>query len=119
MLGGGRAAYAGLPEAVDSAFPVLPEGAVVYHPTSLGWPLAYYAVDPPVYLAAYDRPATLAADLRAYAHPGDVRALLLRACESSAEPLRAVEAAGLRAEVMWRPASEAGCPVVLYTLELP
>ncbi len=91
-VGGDHGAYDGI-DAAAAYLRTLPPGSVVYH-DSLGWPLAYYLLDAPLYVAPFGSPGGLAADLTTFGCGGVMRTLILPAWESHTEPLAAVRAAG-------------------------
>ncbi len=96
-VGSDHGAYDGIDQ-VARLLRTLPEGSVVYY-DSLGWSLAYYLFDAPVFLAPFDSPAALTADLRAFGEGGERRVIVLPGWRSHTEVLDAVAQAGFRSEI--------------------
>jgi len=91
-VGGDHGAYDGIQQ-VAAYLGKQPWGTVIYYDT-LGWTLAYYLFDSAVYLSPFASPSALAADLAAFAVPGEARYLALPGWESHTEILEAVLEAG-------------------------
>ena len=96
-VGGDHGAYDGIGQ-VARLLRTLPEGSIVYY-DSLGWSLTYYLFDAPIFLAPFDSPAALAADLQVFGGGGERRMIVLPGWHSHAEILDAVAQAGFRSKI--------------------
>lgn len=105
-VGGDHGTYDGIDE-VARSLRALPDGSVAYT-DSLGWTLGYYLFDAPLYMASFDSPAALAADLIVFGRDGTPRVLVLPGWGSHAEILRAASDAGFRASLTLETANRHG-----------
>lgn len=100
-VGSDKGAYEGIVETV-TFLSKQPSGTVIYH-QSLGWPLAYYLYDAPLFVTSYGSPAALEADLTAFADQQEAaRLLVLAGFDPVEEALFAVEAAGYEANLVFQ-----------------
>jgi hypothetical protein len=119
-VGGDHGQFDGV-DVVAESLRELPVGSVVYY-TSLGWPLAYYLGDAPIYLASIDSGAALADDLATFAARDSetVRMIVLPDRESHIEILGPAAQAGFQFEPVLETANRQGEPTfVVYRIRQP
>lgn len=117
-IGADRGAYDGI-DLAGEWFDSVEAGSVVYT-DSLGWPLAFYAFDAPIWLATFPTPGWITLDLGANGMNGSARYLLVPAWQENRLLLESVGRAGWRAVLIRRFPDRAGQPNLdLFRLEPP